>query len=106
MPTTRRKLPVVASPPQDEPADVLAVPDKAEIRAVAIVTLMAVARNTAAAPAARAAASRTLLESLGDIGRLQEVARANEKPLSEMNARELDDEIARLQPKRGKRERT
>jgi hypothetical protein len=59
-----------------------------------------VAADSAAPPAARAAASRTLLESIGDIGRLQEVSRAAEKPLNEMNAKELDAEIQRLQPKR------
>lgn len=52
-----------------------------------------------APPAARAAASRTLLESLGDIGRLQDIVRRSEKPLNEMNAAELDAEIARLRKK-------
>jgi hypothetical protein len=46
-----------------------------------------------------AAAARTLLETLGDIGRLQEIARQAEKPLNEMNARELDEEIRRHQKK-------
>lgn len=76
-----------------------AIPSKDQIRSVAITALLDVAQDEQAAPAAKAAAARTLLESLGDIGRLQEVARASEKPLNEMNAKELDAEIARLKPR-------
>jgi hypothetical protein len=57
-----------------------------------------VADDEEAPAAARAAASRTILESLGDIGRLQEVARQAEKPLTEMTSREIDEEIQRLKP--------
>ena len=72
-----------------------ALPVKDEIRRVATQALLAVADDTKAAPAARAAAARTLLESLGDIGRLQEIARANERPLTELSLSELDAEIAK-----------
>lgn len=72
------------------------VPSKDEIREIATLALIEVARNPKAAAAARAAASRTLLESLGDIGRLQELARSKEKPLVDMTSKELNDEIARL----------
>jgi hypothetical protein len=61
---------------------------------------MSVAGDENAPPAARAAAARTLLESLGDIGRLQELARQAEKPLSQLSAAELDAEIDRVRPKR------
>jgi hypothetical protein len=76
------------------------LPTKDHIRRVAITALIAVAQDPAASAAAIAAASRTLLESLGDIGRLQEIARQAEKPLNEMNARELDEEIRRHQSKK------
>jgi hypothetical protein len=62
--------------------------------------LMSVAGDANAPPAARAAAARTLLESIGDIGRLQELSRQAEKPLSQLTAAELDQEIARARPKR------
>ena len=71
------------------------IPVKDEIRRVATNALLAVAGDQKAAPAARAAAARTLLESLGDIGRLQEIARANERPLTELSLSELDAEIAK-----------
>ena len=71
-------------------------PPKDELRIIAINALVAVANDKTAPAAARAAASRTLLESLGDIGRLQEMARQSEKPLTEMSPRELDQEIQRL----------
>jgi hypothetical protein len=87
----------IPSKPKPDP-----MPSKDHIRAIATASLLSVAQSVKAPPAARAAASRTLLESIGDIGRLQEVARASEKPLSEMNARELDEEIARLSPKKAK----
>jgi ketol-acid reductoisomerase len=75
------------------------VHDKEYLRNVAVTALVAVAKDAQAPAAARAAASRTLLESLGDIGRLQETVRQAEKPLNEMNAAEVDREIARLKPK-------
>jgi hypothetical protein len=74
------------------------MPSEDEIRETAIQSLMRVARDKMAPPAAVAAASRTLLESLGDIGRLQETARRNDKNLNELTKDELDAEIARLKP--------
>ena len=71
-----------------------ALPTKDELRRIATLALSEVAADRGAAPAARAAAARTLLESLGDIGRLQELARSSEKPLSEMTLSELDEAIA------------
>jgi hypothetical protein len=71
------------------------VPPKDEIRRVATLALIEVSNSQKAPPAARAAAARTLLESLGDIGRLQEIARAAEKPLADMSLTELDEEIQR-----------
>ena len=72
---------------------------KEELRDTAINALVEVAEDSKAPAAARAAASRTILESLGDIGRLQEVARQAEKPLNEMTAREIDEELVKLKPK-------
>lgn len=74
----------------------LPLPTKSDIRETALAALMRVAKDKAAPPAATAAAARTLLESIGDIGRLQELARQSERPLAELSAQELDDEIARL----------
>jgi hypothetical protein len=71
------------------------VPPKDEVRRIATLALIAVAGDTKAPSAARAAAARTLLESLGDIGRLQEIARAAERPLNELSLQELDAEIAK-----------
>jgi hypothetical protein len=72
-----------------------AVPPKDELRRIATLALIAVASDPGAPSAARAAAARTLLESLGDIGRLQEIARAAERPLNELSLQELDEEIAK-----------
>jgi hypothetical protein len=80
-------------------ASSLPAPTKDALRQVAMDALLAVAKDHNAPAAARAAAARTLLESLGDIGRLQEATRAGEKPLTEMTPQELDEEIARLRPK-------
>ena len=77
-----------------------AVPSREALRALATQALMSVAGDANAPPAARAAAARTLLESLGDIGRLQELQRQAEKPLSQLTAAELDAEIDRARPKR------
>jgi hypothetical protein len=71
-----------------------------EIRRQATQTLMDVAADAAAPPAARAAASRTLLESLGDIGRLQAVGDRAKKPMTQMSLAELDEEIARRKPRK------
>ena len=75
------------------------IPPKEALREVAIKALVSVAEDPDAAPAARAAAARTLLETIGDLGRLQEVARRAEKPLTELSAAELDAELARLRPR-------
>ena len=72
------------------------LPSKEELRTIALSALVDVARDKVAPSAARAAAARTMLESIGDIGRLQEVARQSEKPFAEMSRRELDEEIERL----------
>jgi hypothetical protein len=71
-------------------------PTKDELREAALHTLLQVAKNSNAPPAARAAAARTLLESVGDIGRLQEIARRAEKPLTELTKTEIDAELERL----------
>jgi hypothetical protein len=72
------------------------LPTKEQIRNTATNALMRVAGDRQAPPAAVAAAARTLLESIGDIGRLQEVARQADKPPSTMGLREIDEELARL----------
>jgi hypothetical protein len=69
---------------------------KDQLRSVAIESLVRVAKDRTAPAAAVAAAARTLLESIGDIGRLQEVARQAEKPPTEMTSREIAEEIERL----------
>jgi hypothetical protein len=71
------------------------IPPKDEVRRVSTLALIDVASDRTAPAAARAAAARTLLESLGDIGRLQEIARAAERPLNELSLQELDEEIAK-----------
>jgi hypothetical protein len=81
-------------PPRPKP-----LPTRDELRETAIRSLVDVSADKTAPPAARAAAARTILESIGDIGRLQETQRSAEKPLTELTAAELDQEIARLKPK-------
>jgi hypothetical protein len=77
----------------------LELPTKDVIRAVSVKTLMEVSSDAKAPAAARAAAARTLLESLGDIGRLQNRQRSTDKPLSELTPSELDEELKRLSDK-------
>lgn len=68
-----------------------------DLKALSLAALQAVAGDATAPAAARAAAARTLLEYLGEIGRLQEARRdARDAPLGEMSASDLDREIARL----------
>ena len=86
------------APPPTASKTPVSTPTKDELREIATLALVSVAANAKAPAAARAAAARTLLESLGDIGRLQEVAKRAEKPLNEMTAAEVDSEIARLRP--------
>lgn len=70
------------------------------LRSEARSALRSVMNDGNAPAAARAAAARTILESLGDIGRLQDAARLGSvKGLTEMTADEIDQEIARLRPK-------
>jgi hypothetical protein len=78
---------------------VLDIPTKDVIRAVSVRTLLSVSEDVKAPAAARAAAARTLLESLGDIGRLQNRQRQTDKPLSELTSGELDEELRRLSEK-------
>jgi hypothetical protein len=67
-----------------------------ELKAIAVATLQAVCEDASAPAAARAAASRTLLELTGAIGRLQTPESGSDKPLVEMSAGDLDSEIQRL----------
>lgn len=73
------------------------LPTKDALRDIAISALIDVSQNAKATPAARAAAARTILESIGDIGRLQELASRAAKPLTELSVDEIDAEIERLQ---------
>jgi hypothetical protein len=67
------------------------------LKQIAIETLQGVCEDLLAPAAARAAAARTLLELLGEIGRLQVEKRSGtESPLGELSAVDLDREIARL----------
>lgn len=72
-----------------------------DLERVAIEALRDVASDRKAPAAARAAAARTLLETVGRIGRLQTTAPADQRPLHEMSAADLASEISRL---RGERE--
>jgi hypothetical protein len=81
------KKPVKETPPKDR------------IRVIATNALIDVSEDANAPPAARAAAARTLLESIGDIGRLQSPQRQSEKPLVEMTSTELEQELGRLRSK-------
>ncbi len=73
------------------------IKDLAAIRALAIDTLQGVCDDRKAPANARAMAARTLLELLGEIGRLQEQKPSDTKSLHEMTPKELDAEIARLE---------
>lgn len=74
--------------------------NREKVREIAMQALMRVANSKSAPAAAVAAAARTLLESLGDIGRLQETMRQAEKPLTELSPLEIQQEIDRLKPKK------
>ena len=71
-------------------------------RTLAIKTLREICNNINAPQQAKATAARTLLEMLGDIGRLQQEKKDREtKALHALSKRELDEEIARMgKPKR------
>ena len=67
------------------------------IRQIALDALVAVASDEEASASARAAAARTLMESIGVIGRLQDLGRlSEERNATEMTPNEISDEIARL----------
>ena len=66
-------------------------------RELALKTLREICEKSDAPAQAKAGAARTILEMLGDIGRLQEQKKDNEnKLLSEMSKSELDAEIAKI----------
>lgn len=68
-----------------------------ELKAIAMQALLDVAQDSAAPAAARAAASRTMLEAIGAIGRNQDLAKLDEqRSLAEMSPTEINDEITRL----------
>ena len=66
------------------------------IRELAVSTLMAVCRDFEAPAAARAQASRTLLETIGVLGKSATGLPDDARDLSTMSAAELDEEIRRL----------
>ena len=66
-------------------------------RELALKTLREICEKSDAPAQAKAGAARTILEMLGDIGRLQEQKKDSEnKLLSEMSKSELDLEIAKI----------
>ena len=72
-----------------------------EIKAIALAALVDVAQNLKAPAAARAAASRTLMEAIGAIGRLQDLGRLDEskRNAAEMTLEEINSEMQRLMGK-------
>jgi hypothetical protein len=76
-------------------------PTAETIKGVALGALLEVAANAAAPAAARAAAARTMLEAIGAIGRLQDLAKLDESKRSaaEMSAEDIANEIGRLSRK-------
>src|SRR6188768_2271976 len=72
-----------------------------DIKDVALSALLEVAANNKAPAAARAAAARTMLEAIGAIGRLQDLARLDEskRNAAEMSPEEISNEISRLSRK-------
>ena len=66
-------------------------------RELALKTLREICEKSDAPAQAKSSAARTILEMLGDIGRLQEQKKDSEnKLLSEMTKYELDAEIAKI----------
>ena len=66
-------------------------------RELALKTLREICEKSDAPAQAKSSAARTILEMLGDIGRLQETKKdLQNKALSEMTKNELDAEIARI----------
>lgn len=71
-----------------------------DLKSIAIEALLSVAQDADAPAAARAAAARTMLETIGAIGRNQDTSKLDAaRPLSEMSAAEIGEEIARLSTK-------
>ncbi len=67
------------------------------VRDVAMKALLDVAADKQSPAAARAGASRTLLEAIGVIGRNQDITKLDERrAMSEMTPDEIDAEIERL----------
>lgn len=73
--------------------------DENGLRNLAISTLKGICEDPKSPKNAKAVAARTLLETLGDIGKLQSQKPKENKMLHEMNRDELDAELLRLAPK-------
>ena len=73
--------------------------DEIAIRNLAIATLRGICEDPKSPKNAKAVAARTLLETLGDIGKLQSQKPKENKMLHEMNRDELDAELLRLSSK-------
>jgi hypothetical protein len=65
-------------------------------KALALSTLRSICADETAPATARASAARTILEMLGEIGRLQTEKPSENKSLHEMTREELDAELKRL----------
>jgi hypothetical protein len=71
-----------------------------EIKDIAMDALLSVAQDRLAPAAARAGASRTMLEAIGAIGRNQDLAKLDEtRSLAAMSPGEINEEITRLAAK-------
>ena len=73
--------------------------DENGLRNLALSTLRGICEDPKSPKNAKAVAARTLLETLGDIGKLQSQKPKENKMLHEMNRDELDAELMRLAPK-------
>ena len=73
--------------------------DENTLRNLALSTLRGICEDPKSPKNAKAVAARTLLETLGDIGKLQSQKPKENKMLHEMNRDELDAELMRLAPK-------
>jgi hypothetical protein len=73
--------------------------DENVLRNLALSTLREICEDEKAPKNAKAIAARTLLETIGDIGKLQSQKPKENKMLHEMNRDELDAELMRLAPK-------
>ena len=71
-------------------------PDFSSIKDLAVATLKAICDDPDAPKHAKATAARTLLEMLGEIGKLQVEKPKENKSLHEMTRAELDAELRRL----------